>query len=212
VPTPGLHVLAAKSLCDKSTDPLAETFPSRVRYIPKQRIFAGSLTPSSDTRLSLDVLYKLFFARGCMNNNGESLLEILIGVAFLSVILGSSILVLSKWHRGPPIEKISRELLAYIDSAHHRSLVQSCDLALSFEESQHRFRNSGEYCPEQDPFFIPDTVRAELRFGGRNSAQMFLYENGTATPGRITLRSTENEKVCEIIQGLRGGRRLICSK
>ena len=141
---------------------------------------------------------------------GFSLLELLVVCVLCSVLLGGAALALQDL-RQRPLEREAQDLLTTIEHAAALAVLQRRDIVMSYNSSAHQLEYQTVDAPGRfRPYTLPAAIDYRGRFGnlGRAPEMLSLHDDGTATPGTITLiRGSDS---CRIVQSLRGSRTLRC--
>ncbi len=144
---------------------------------------------------------------------GFTLLETLCCLGVLCLLLGAGALSLQGLGNTDLLMRTTKEMLAEIESMAKMGRQMRTEIDVSYDQALHSLVAEGIAGDERHfikRYHVSKNVFVTARFAnpGKEFTSLTLYPNGNATPGRFTVMY--EDKICEVIQALRGMRRIEC--
>ncbi len=152
-------------------------------------------------------------------SRGFSFVELLLVLFLIGVLASSSQLVLRQFRDHRIVAKTAKEVRAFIDLGGKMALALNRDIEVRYESGANQLimrdigaaSGSTPRLRRVEPLPSRVTViRAQFGNVTGNFGVLRLRRNGSATPGRFVLLG-ENGDRCDVIQALRGMRRVECN-
>lgn len=150
-------------------------------------------------------------ARDLAGDGGFMLNELLIWLLLAALLLGLSVPPVRASRDRSMLHGASEAVLSYVERARARAETSAEPLVIRFDVTRRVVELDGADPPDR-LVLPPSVVLTNARFasvGGREESTLELRPDGSASPGRVTIRGGERE--CALVQALRGPMRLACS-